>query len=101
MEIEKHHKEILRIASEQLLVLKSTIRLQRPRGRTRAVSSEISRLEEAKPHHWPTSSTSQLRCRVCSSRGKRRTVRTKCVKCDVGICISGCFQEFHTKATFR
>ncbi|PNF30391.1 hypothetical protein B7P43_G13252, partial [Cryptotermes secundus] len=65
-----------------------------------AVSSAISQLEEASQHHWPTSSTSRLRCCVCSSRRKRSYIWTKCVKCDVGLCISECFQQFHTKATF-
>ncbi|PNF24699.1 hypothetical protein B7P43_G17356 [Cryptotermes secundus] len=69
-------------------------------GRPPAVSSAISRLEEATRHHWPTSSNKRLRCRVCSSRGKQRYIRTKCMKCDVGLCISGCFPQNHTKATF-
>ncbi|PNF30070.1 hypothetical protein B7P43_G04241 [Cryptotermes secundus] len=76
-------------------------RPQRSRGRPPAVSLVISRLEEASRHHWPTSSTLRLRCRVCSSRRKRSYIWTKCVKCDVGLCISGCFQQFHTKATFN
>ncbi|PNF43126.1 hypothetical protein B7P43_G18025 [Cryptotermes secundus] len=76
-------------------------RPQRPRGRPPAVRSEPSRIGEVTIQHWPTSSTSKLRCRECSSRGIRRTVRTKCVRCDIGLCISGCFQEYHTKATFR
>ncbi|PNF27168.1 hypothetical protein B7P43_G07847 [Cryptotermes secundus] len=69
-------------------------------GRTPAVSSAISRLEGATRHHWPTSSNTRLRCRVCSSCGKRSYIRTKCMNCDVGLCISGCFQQYHTKATF-
>ncbi|PNF22859.1 hypothetical protein B7P43_G16576, partial [Cryptotermes secundus] len=76
-------------------------RPQRPRGRTPAVRSEPSRIGEVTTQHWPTSSISNLSCRVCSSRGKRRGVRTNCQKCDIGLCISGCFREFHTKATFR
>ncbi|PNF35737.1 hypothetical protein B7P43_G16133 [Cryptotermes secundus] len=65
-----------------------------------AVSSAISRLEEATRHHWPTSSNKRLRCPVCSSCGKRRYIRTKCTECNVGLCVSGCFQQYHTKATF-
>ena len=72
-------------------------RPQRSMGRPPAVSSAISRSEEANRHHWPTSSDTRLRCRVCSSRRKQSIIRTKC---DVGLCISGCFQQYHTKATF-
>ncbi|PNF14142.1 hypothetical protein B7P43_G17736 [Cryptotermes secundus] len=39
-------------------------------------------------NHWPTSSNKRLRCRVCSSRGKRSYIRTKCTKCDIGLCNS-------------
>jgi hypothetical protein len=35
---------------------------------------------------------------VCSGRGKRRSIVMKCKKCDVGLCILGCFEEYHTKA---
>ncbi|PNF42548.1 hypothetical protein B7P43_G06920 [Cryptotermes secundus] len=73
---------------------------QRFMGRPPAVSSAISRLEEATRHHWPTSSNKRLRCHVCSSRGKWSYIRTKCTKCDIGLCISRCFQQYHTKATF-
>ncbi|PNF24473.1 hypothetical protein B7P43_G09102, partial [Cryptotermes secundus] len=75
-------------------------RPQQSMGRPPAVSSAISRLEEASRHHWPTSSTSRLRCRVCSWHRKRSYIQTKRVKCDIGLCISGCFQQFHMKATF-
>ena len=76
-------------------------RPQRPRGRPPAGSSGRSRIGEVTEHHWPTYSTSRLRCRECSSRGKRTTIQTKCERCDVGLCISGCFRDFHTKATRR
>jgi hypothetical protein len=79
---------------------RSQPRPQRSLGRPPALSSTIARLEEANRHHWPTSSNTKLRCRVCSSRGKRRTVGTKCIKCDVGLCISGCFLRYHTEARF-
>ncbi|PNF31295.1 hypothetical protein B7P43_G12669, partial [Cryptotermes secundus] len=57
-------------------------RTQWSRGRPPAVSSTISRLEQASRHHWPTFSKTRLRCHVCSSRGKRSNIRTKCMKCD-------------------
>ncbi|PNF42225.1 hypothetical protein B7P43_G05522, partial [Cryptotermes secundus] len=52
------------------------------------------------PPHWPTSSNKRPSCRVCSSHGKWSYIWTKCMKCDVGLCISGCFQQYHMKATF-
>jgi hypothetical protein len=73
-------------------------RPQRPVGRPPALSTRVSRLEEANRQHWPTSSPKRMNCRVCSGRGKRRSILTKCKKCDVGLCILGCFEEYHTKA---
>jgi hypothetical protein len=73
---------------------------QRPVSRTPALSSTRGRLESAKNDHWPTTSTARLKCRVCYSRGKRRDVGTKCKKCNVGLCILGCFEDYHTKAIF-
>ncbi|PNF39361.1 hypothetical protein B7P43_G18177 [Cryptotermes secundus] len=74
-------------------------RPQRSIGRPPAMSLLVKRLEEACRHHWPASSKSQLRCCVCSSRGKRSSIHTKCVRCDIGLCISECFRHHHTKAT--
>jgi hypothetical protein len=75
-------------------------RPKRALGRPPAASSTIFRLEEASRHHWPTSSAKRMNCRVCSARGKRTSIRTKCEKCDVGLCILGCFKDYHTKARF-
>jgi hypothetical protein len=76
-------------------------RLQRSLGRPPALSSRIYRLEEANRQHWPTHSDKRMNCRVCSTRGKRRSIRTKCEKCDVGLCILGCFKKYHTKGRFN
>ncbi|PNF17185.1 hypothetical protein B7P43_G06584 [Cryptotermes secundus] len=75
-------------------------RPQGPLGRPPALSSTIYRLEEASRQHWPNHSDKRLNCRVCSARGKRRRIQTKCEKCDVGLCILGCFKEYHTKPRF-
>jgi hypothetical protein len=40
--------------------------------------STIFHLEEANQHHSPTSSAKRMNCWVCSARGKRRTINTKC-----------------------
>jgi hypothetical protein len=73
---------------------------QRPMGRPIALSVTISRREEVYWCHWPTSSVKRKNCRVCSSRGKRRSILTKWKKCDVRLCILWCFEENHTKARF-
>jgi hypothetical protein len=73
---------------------------KRPLGRPPAVSSTIFRLEEASLHHWPTSSAKRMNCHVCSACGKKTSIRTKCEKCDMGLCILGCFKDYHTKVRF-
>jgi hypothetical protein len=73
-------------------------RTQCPMGRPPALSTTLSRLDEASRHHWPTSSAQRMLCRVCSARGKKRSIMTKCMKCKVGLCILGCFEDYHKKA---
>jgi hypothetical protein len=68
-------------------------------GRPPAPSSTISHLDEANRHHWPTYSAKRMNCHVCSAHGKRSTLM-KCKKCDAGLCILGCFENYDTKATF-
>jgi hypothetical protein len=70
-----------------------------PVGRPSALVTKIGCLEESSRQHWPTTSDKMMICVVCHSRKKkRRRVQTKCEKCDVGICISGCFKDYHTRA---
>jgi hypothetical protein len=73
---------------------------QQPTGRPPAPSSTISRLEEANRHHWPTCSANRMNC-VSSACGKRRSILTKCKKCDVGLCILRCFKDYHTKVRLK
>jgi hypothetical protein len=54
------------------------------------------RFESRHNQHWPAKSN-QLRCRLCSSRGQRKTTVFKCAKCDMGLCVMPCFAEYHTK----
>jgi hypothetical protein len=42
-----------------------------------APSTTISHLQEANRCRWPTSSDKRMNCRVCSSRGKRRSTLIK------------------------
>jgi hypothetical protein len=72
---------------------------QRPLGWPPALSSTIFHLEEANQHHWPTYSAKRKNYRVCSTSSKR-SIPTKCEKCDVGLRILGCFEYHHKKARF-
>ncbi|XP_069685025.1 piggyBac transposable element-derived protein 4-like [Periplaneta americana] len=42
----------------------------------------------------------QRRCVVCSKRGKKKDTVYCCRECDVGLCLDGCFEIYHTKQTF-
>ncbi|PSN51971.1 PiggyBac transposable element-derived protein 4 [Blattella germanica] len=63
-------------------------------GRASAMSSRVARLEE----------TTRMNCTVCLTYNKnkkfRRRIQTKCEKCNIGLCISGCFKDYHTKLQF-
>jgi len=68
-------------------------------GRPSTAAANVVRLESRHNQHWPAKST-QVRCRVCSSRGQRKTTVYKCAKCDVGLCVVPCFADYHTKVNF-
>jgi len=65
-------------------------------GRPSVAAANAVWLKSRHNQHWPAKST-QLRCRLCSSRGQRKTTVFKCAKCDVGLCMVPCFVEYHTK----
>jgi len=65
-------------------------------GRPSAGASNVTRLESRHNQHWPAK-CSQLRCRLCSARGVRKSTTYKCAKCDVGLCVVPCFAEYHTQ----
>ena len=65
-------------------------------GRPSAAATNIVQLKSHHNQQWPAKST-QLRCRLCSSRGQRKTTDYKCTKCDVGLCVVPCFTEYHTQ----
>jgi len=66
-------------------------------GRPRAGAENVLRLESRHNKHWPVKSSTQLRCRQCSSRGQRKSTVYKCARCDVGLCVVPCFAEYNTK----
>jgi hypothetical protein len=72
----------------------------RPVGRPALASANTSRLDTRHNKHWPGRNMTKRRCRVCSARGVTRTVMSKCVKCDVALCVDRtCFADYHTKDT--
>lgn len=42
----------------------------------------------------------QKRCCVCAKRGVRRDSRYWCPKCEAGLCLGTCFEDYHTKTNF-
>ena len=56
-----------------------------PVGRPAQTSTNILRLDMRHNKHWPVRSPTQWRCRVCSPRGVTRSVKFKCLKCDVAL----------------
>ena len=61
-------------------------------GRPIAAAANVMRLDSLYNKHWPEK-CSNLRCRVCSARGKRSGTAYKCAKCNVGLCVAPCFAD--------
>ena len=66
-------------------------------GRPSAAATNVLRLESCHNKHWPEKSSTQLRCRLCSSRGQIKGTVYMCARCDVGLRFVLCFEEFHRK----
>src|SRR5215510_5879831 len=60
-------------------------------------AKDVLRLESRYNKHWQAKSSTKLHCRLCSSRGQRKGTMYKCARCDVGLCVVPCFEEYHTK----
>jgi hypothetical protein len=58
-----------------------------PVGRPAQTSTNIVRLGTRHNKHWPVRSPTQRRCRVCSARGVTLSVKFKCLKCDMALCV--------------
>ena len=73
-------------------------------GRPAPASANIGRMDTRHNKHWPGHDPTKRRCRVCSERGVTWTVRSKCVKCDVALCVDRtCFtiiQRTHSNNYF-
>jgi hypothetical protein len=69
-----------------------------PVERPAQTSTNIVRLDTRYNEHWPVCNPTQLQCRVCSARGVTRSMKFKCLKCDVALCVDkNCFIDYHTK----
>ena len=66
-------------------------------GRPSAAAANVMRLDSRHNQHWPVKHKNNIRCRVCSERGQRKKTINKCAKCDVGLCVVPCFDDYHTK----
>jgi hypothetical protein len=74
-------------------------RPQQSVSRPSALATRIGHLEESSHQHWPTTTEKMMDCVVCHACiKKRRRIQTKCKKCNFGLCISGCFKDYHMKA---
>jgi hypothetical protein len=69
-----------------------------PVGKPAQTSTNIGRLDIRHNKHWPARNPFQRRCRGCSARSVTRSVKFKCVKYDVALCVDrNCFADYHTK----
>jgi hypothetical protein len=66
-------------------------------GRPSVGAKNVLRLGDRHHKQWPAKSSNQLRCRLCSSRGQRNGTAYKCSRCDDGLCVVPCFEEYRTK----
>ena len=72
--------------------------VQRPIGRPPAAASQVIRYEDSGRKHWPNSSATRRRCRVCAGKGVTRNVSMICERCDVALCCDrSCFKDYHNK----
>jgi hypothetical protein len=67
-----------------------------PLGRPFVSQKQVTWLEVNFSSHWPFPS-SRLYCWACSARAIKKRVQVKCKKCDLGLCLGKCFEDYHTK----
>ena len=66
-------------------------------GRPSVAATNVLGLKSRHNKHWPAKPSTHLRCRLCSSLGQRKRTVYKCTRCDMGLCMVPCFEEYHTK----
>ena len=93
-----HRNSHLTLIKEMLARSGHEPRPSKPVGRPAPASTDIARLDTRHNKHWPDRNPKRRRCRVCSARGVTRIVLSKCVRCDVALCVDrSCFADYHTK----
>jgi hypothetical protein len=70
-------------------------------GRTSSGAKDVLWLESRYNKHWQAKSSTKHRCGLCSSRGQGKDTMYKCTRCDVGLCVEPCFEEYHTKVNLE
>jgi len=71
-------------------------------GRPSALATRIGCLVENSRQHSPNTTKARMDCVVCHAHTKNiRRIQPKCEKCNIVLCISICFKDYHTKAQFQ
>ena len=68
-------------------------------GKQPQTSTNIIRHDTRQNKHWPVRNPTQRRCPVCSAKVVTRSVKFKCLKCDVALWVDNCFIDYHTIRT--
>ncbi|XP_076666789.1 uncharacterized protein LOC143368197 isoform X5 [Andrena cerasifolii] len=70
------------------------------RERQLSESNSQRTIESHFPEHIPSTPkkiNATRRCKVCASKGLRRESRYYCSYCNVGLCVTPCFKQFHVQ----
>ena len=59
--------------------------------------SHLPKLSRLIGRHFPKLLDKNRRCNLCSLRQTRRRTLYICSTCDTALCITPCFEDFHTK----
>lgn len=96
------HKKFREALSRELIIHANELNVKNiaaGRARPSLATGKLPRLEVNHSKHWP-SKCKRRRCRVCSLKNKRTNTPYCCKHCDVGLCVDGCFEIWHTRVKF-
>lgn len=74
------------------------------RARQQSDSDAVRSTENHFPEYVPSTAkkaNATRRCKICASKGLRKESRYYCAYCNVGLCVTPCFKEFHTKGDVK
>jgi len=104
------HADFMWMAAERIFADHQTTESGRTPGRRSAASGNPERLTGRHfPEHIPATAAKKeptRTCVVCCSKRKhdgkkvRKESRYYCPDCDVGLCVSPCFRDYHTKVNY-